>query len=98
MFEPEGALNERQKGRFDAGVEVTDVLSDIKSGQNSLGVLKNIRRKHYRYLGRDDSGTQQVTSWPETRSFTVIGINTTRTNRKQFCHRWKRIETAATQF
>jgi hypothetical protein len=37
--------NERQKGRFDAGVEVTDVLSDIKSVQNSPGVLKTIRRK-----------------------------------------------------
>jgi hypothetical protein len=37
--------NRRQDGGFDAGVAVTDVLSDIKSGQNSPGVMKSIRRK-----------------------------------------------------
>jgi hypothetical protein len=37
--------NKREKGGYDAGVEVTDVLSDIKSAQNSQGVLKKIRRK-----------------------------------------------------
>ena len=37
--------NKKKKSGYDAGVAVTDVLSDIKSAQNSPGVLKNIRRK-----------------------------------------------------
>jgi hypothetical protein len=37
--------NKRPKGGFDAGVEVTDVLSGIKSGQNSPRRLKTLRRK-----------------------------------------------------
>lgn len=50
---------------------------------------------HYRYVGREDSGNQQVTYSPETRSFVVLGTNTSGTSR-QFFHRWKRIETITT--
>jgi len=37
--------NKRPQGGFDAGVEVTDVLSDIKFARTSPGVLKTMRRK-----------------------------------------------------
>jgi hypothetical protein len=47
---------------------------------------------HYRHIGKEDSGTQKVTYWPATRSFTVLGANTTRTAGKQFVHNWRRIE------
>jgi hypothetical protein len=32
-------------GHFEAGIEVTDVISDTKARQNSSGRLRNIRRK-----------------------------------------------------
>jgi hypothetical protein len=47
---------------------------------------------HYRYVGSDDSGTQQVTYREETRCFIVLGRNATRSTGMQFVHRWKRIE------
>jgi hypothetical protein len=34
-----------QNGQFEAGIEVTDILSDIRPPQESPGVLKNVRRK-----------------------------------------------------
>jgi hypothetical protein len=52
----------------------------------------------YRYIGAEDSGTQQVTYWPETRSFTVMATNTTRSGRKPYVHHWRRIESSVTQF
>jgi hypothetical protein len=34
-----------KNGQFEAGIEVTDVISDTKARQNSSGRLRNIRRK-----------------------------------------------------
>ena len=34
-----------ENGHFEAGIEITDVLSDIKSPQDSRGTLRSIRRK-----------------------------------------------------
>ena len=34
-----------ENGYFEAGIEITDVLFDTKSRQNSSGILRNIRRK-----------------------------------------------------
>lgn len=37
--------DEGRNGRFEAGVEITDTLYDVKSGQDSPGVFRNMRRK-----------------------------------------------------
>jgi hypothetical protein len=34
-----------QNGQFEAGIEITDILSDTKSQQDPPSVLRNIRRK-----------------------------------------------------
>lgn len=34
-----------ENGHFEAGIEITDVLSDMKSARNSGGILRRIRRK-----------------------------------------------------
>lgn len=49
---------------------------------------------HYRYIGAENIGTQQVTYSPETRSFIVMGADTSG-SRKQFFQRWRRVETGA---
>jgi hypothetical protein len=48
---------------------------------------------HYRYIGKEDSGNQQVTYSRESRTFIVMSTNTSSTGR-EFFHRWRRIETA----
>lgn len=56
---------------------------------------------HYRYIGADDSGTQQVRYSPETRSFimtrpSIVALSKPARNPNQI-YRWRHIEIGATQ-
>ena len=44
---------------------------------------------HYRYVGKEYTGTQQLTYFSETRSFVVMGASSTGF---EFVHYWRRIE------
>jgi hypothetical protein len=53
--------------------------------------FKGTGQGHYRYIGAEISGTQQITYFSETRSFVVVG--TSSTTGREFIHYWRRIET-----
>ncbi len=59
--------------------------------------FKNTGTGHYRYIGTDDSGTQQLIYSPETRSFimtrpSIVAISKPARSSPNQSFRWKRIE------
>jgi len=82
-------LNWQREGFFRVqGLHANGVAeweSDVRMSQEFSGTGTG----HYRYVGKEYTGTQQLTYMPETRSFVVMGTSSARF---EFVHYWRRIE------